>query len=693
MERSARLRLARRLGSVAALCLLAGATGAAAAVPAPFAPLVVSEPPGAVQIQLWNRSYRFDAGPLPAEIRARGSALLVARPRLRAAAGAGARDIVWKPPVILWKSPEEVRLRSVGSLPGLQAYAETTIEYDGMIDVTLRLTASRALQLEEVSYQLALAPGVAQLYAHHLPYAPSLENVDKGPILSSAGALPASLSFDYVPTLALGNRHVGIEWWSESNANWSPRAGSPSQAVSRAPDAVRLDVTPIRTPIALAQGQSWSDVFTLFVFPSRPPRERWRSVRFVSYSRVWSLDPNVGSRFVYLATQSGFHARHDGLPASIDDSFQRSVRSELARLGVGYMPYGMLMVAPLMHPRTLSSYELWATNRWWRLQPGWTHPVLERNHPQLAVGDPYTYSACAGRSDYFDWILDENLRAVRNEGIDALYFDQGLITRMCLRSPALVGKPNRQIWEYRNVRRFYKRLYEALAVEAPDTLVTMHTHGTPKAVGAFVDYHVSGEALNGIFGAPHPATVYFSDPSVYKPDYFALPESYLDAQLFPPVGGVSSLIPQVRWAIDPADPARARRYQRGMHGIVLSNDLHAPVWGADTDAVLEIYRALDRFGDLSDAQVSRWFQNTKQIVRPAGVRATAWVRGGRAALVLVNPAATTVRGRVDLSGWLTLTGARRYRDLEVEEAASQPLASGGFDVTIPPRDLRILEVE
>jgi hypothetical protein len=686
---------ARLLRSAAASVLVLAATQAAAVVPRPFVPLSVKAEGSAVRVNLGGRSYRFDVGPLPTEIRSQGGSVLADRPRFRVAAGAGLQEIVWTAPTVLSATPEAVRLRFVGSTSGLGVTAETLVEYDGMMDVTLMLTAHRALQLGQVSYQLDLARGIAEFYSHHLPWERSIDNVLKDQLLTSAGAMPSRLAFDFVPTLALGNRHSGIEWWSETNAHWRPRAGTPSMEVLRDNAGVHLHVTPIRTAHALAQGEAWTDRFTLFTFPARPPRPRWRSVRFLPYSSVWRLDRTIGSRFVYMATQGTFHPRHDGLPSSMDDAFQRKLRSDLQREGVDYMPYGMLMIAPLMHPRTMGNFEIWSAGlRWWRIYAGASNPVLERNHPELGIGDPYTYPACAGRTDYFDWILAENLQAVRTEGIDALYFDQGLITRMCAASPRLAGTTGRQIFEYRNVRRFYKRLYEALAAEAPDTLVVMHTNGTPKAIGAFVDYHVSGEALNGVFGNGYPPAVYFSTPSVYTPDYFSLPPGYLDAQLFPPVGGVSSLAPQVRWSTDPSRPTRSRWFQRTLHGVTLSNDVHAPIWASDVDAAIEIHQALDRFGDIGNATVSRWWSNLQLIQRPAGMRATAWLRGGRALVVLVNPGTTSLSGRVVLDlDRLGAPRATRYRDLEDAEAAGSALVNRGFDVSVQAKGLRIFAVE
>jgi hypothetical protein len=499
----------------------------------------------------------------------------------------------------------------------------------------------------------------------------------------------------FVPTLALGDRRVGVEWWSETNAHWSQPPGARPFHVARSGEIVRLTVAPIAAPLALAADASWRDSFALFVFPARPPPERWRSVRFLPHNRVAGFSSRIGTRFVFLAMQTNFHAQHDGLPASQDDRFQREIREELDWGKVDYMPYGALMLAPFLHPTPMSKFEEWsAGGKWWQLQTGFDNPVIKRTHPDLAAGAPYTYPVCAARKDYFDWMLEENLKTLHAERLDALYFDHAGIARMCVRNPLLDGRPGRESWEYRNVREFYKRLYERAQAKSPDALIVIHSHGAPKALGAFVDFHIVGEALNLVFGHGRPASEYHANPRLYDPDYLALPDGHIDAQLFPPVGGVASLIPQVRWAAEPLEPARVRAFQRAFQALVLSNDTPAPLWVSDLDTADAIYRAVDRFGDIGAAVVHPWWSNGAAIRRPAGLRATAWVCDDEALLVLANFGAEPARGRIELDlAALGLAGARKVQDLERPEARRISLEQGGFETEVPPRDLRILRVE
>jgi hypothetical protein len=687
------LRSAALLVSVAFPALAEALTESA--VPPPFEPIRVQPAPGAVELTLWGRSYRFEAGPLPTAIASQGQALLVGRPRFPLRGAQGEQEIAWQAPEVVEAHDDFVLLRSAGAAPGVRASAETRVEYDGMIAVDLTLEAERATEVRGLRYELPLASRAMQLFSRHLPYDYQLANVDKNQLLHSAGVLGERLQLGFVPTLALGDRRVGVEWWSETNVHWVPAPDAPPFVVARDGEAARLTVTPIAAPLPLAGGASWRDSFALFVFPARPPPERWRSVRFLPHNRVGVFNRRIGTRMMFLATQATFHAQHDGLPASVDDKFQREIREELDWKDVGYMPYGMLTLAPLLHPTTMSRFEEWsAEGKWWRLQPGFDNPVITRTHPELGPGAPYTYPACAARKDYFDWMLRENLATLRKERLDALYFDHGAITRMCVRNPVLGGRRDRQSWEYRNVRDFYKRLYEQARAVDPKALIVIHTHGAPKAIGAFVDFHIFGEALNVHFANGHPVNQYVANPRLYTPDYLALPEGYLDAQFFPPVGGASSVIPQVRWALERVQPGRARGFQRALQAIVLSNDAHAPLWVSDLDTADEIYKAVDRFGDIGEAKVHPWWSNDALIRRPAGLRATAWVHDDRALVVLANLSAAAISADVgfDVAG-LGLPDADSVRDLERPDSRRKRLEAGSFRTDVPPRDLRILLLE
>jgi hypothetical protein len=127
---------------------------------------------------------------------------------------------------------------------------------------------------------------------------------------------------------------------------------------------------------------------------------------------------------------------------------------------------------------------------------------------------------------------------------------------------------------------------------------------------------------------------------------------------------------------------------------VLSNDAHAPLWVSDLDTADEIYRAVDRFGDIGAAVVHPWWSNRATLQRPEGLRATAWTQGGRALLVLANLGSIELGGRVEVDRKaLALPGVRRVSDLERPDAKPISIDGNGFTVEVLPRELRILALE
>jgi hypothetical protein len=92
--------------------------------------------------------------------------------------------------------------------------------------------------------------------------------------------------------------------------------------------------------------------------------------------------------------------------------------------------------------------------------------------------------------------------------------------------------------------------------------------------------------------------------------------------------------------------------------------------------------------------VHPWWANDTVLRRPAGLRATAWVHGGRALLVLANLGPAPIAGEVALDRFaLGVFGARRVRDLEAPAAPPIVLDGGAFSIDVPPRELRIMLLE
>jgi hypothetical protein len=395
---------------------------------------------------------------------------------------------------------------------------------------------------------------------------------------------------------------------------------------------------------------------------------------------------------VWIAFPGHFDTRWHGLPESVPSGKQRTLRARLEKDGISYIPYGKLTAAPSLHPRVLENVETWsATDRLFTGTAAAQREFLEERgwRPRQVFG----YAACMARMDYVDWMLEQSLTAFRKEELDGLYFDWGAINEPCRRDPRVEDYRTDQVFNYFNVRDFYKRLYREVKAVDPNALIAIHTQGQPRALAAHVDYAFMGEALNVLFRGNRSFKQIRRNPRVYDPDYFAIPMDFLNAQSLPTIGGVATLLPEVKHGLVKGDARRGIRLTRAFYAIFLVND--SPVWLTNTDPKVQvsIFRAVDRFGGLAKVEVFPWWSNGSLLRRDEGLRVTAYLRDGRALLILANWSEEALHSEVEIDREaLGLLAADSAFDAETSRRVE--LTDGGkISVDVPGRDFRLLILE
>jgi hypothetical protein len=662
-------------------------------VPPPFEPVQAAKAAdGAVEVGVWGRRYRFVAGPLPDAIESQGQPLLRRPPSF----SAGARRVTWTAPELVSHTAEYALLRSRSAEPELDLRSETRVEYDGMIRVTIdALVSDRDPRIDGFAYEIALPRSAVEFFNHHLLYDYENYAVNKGTLMEAAGRVKdGTRRFAFVPSFSLGGREIGIEWWAETNVHYSgPHARDPIELRASA-DEVVLRIEPATAAVRPASGTTWRDVFALFPAPMRPePRDR-RSLRLVSQGAAAPrFDTGIGTELVWIAMSSDFPPRWHGLPHSRRDGKQAQMRAALAQRDIRYIPYSKLNVAPDLHPRTMASLERWSSDgRWWRRPEPNELRVFQANREKWKPGDPYTFSVCLAHVDYLDWLLEENMRALREEQTDGLYFDLGSISRMCVRNPVVQGHPDREVWEYFNVRDFYKRLYTQMKAYKPDARMIVHTHGTPRAMGAFMDAHLIGESINVAFSRGHHYSQVIQKPGLFEARYLDHADTWLPAQFFPPVG-VTVLLPQVNAGSDPAHPERTRPFQRELYAWALADDVTSMLGNADLSAAVPVLQAIDRFGSMAGVEVHPWWKPGGPVVNASGVvRVTLYQKPKRALAVVANWRDREVTAELAVDA-ASLGLGEEIEATDLERREDLPFANQKLRVRVPARDFRLVMLE
>lgn len=680
---------------------LPGASGAQS-VPAPFTPLrtlrdVVIEQGSrpSLKVESWGRIYRFQHGPLPVQIVSQGSELLAAEPRWKFVLEDGPARLDWSRTEIESENARRVTLVCSAALGVAHVRARTVIEYDGMIRVDLEIVGSpgsdAVLTLRQLQYEIPLRADVARWFNHHVPYDYRRLTIDKQALISSVGAFPENRqSFEFVPTLFLGNYDVGLEWWSDENVNWRTAEKDRPIELERRGNQAILRVTPVSAPI---QGvTSFRHRFALFPAPMRPSPPRWRSNRFISPSAHRSFEKD-GFRYFWIAFPGHIFPHYHGLPATPQTVEQVALRERLRQQGVRYIPYGKLMAAPSFHPKTLAHGQEWAANRRMFTGPTAAEQNLMRRNTSWKRGEWYGYNVCARRTDYFDWILAENLEALRAEDLDGIYFDFGSPSSPCETDPRLEPGAKKQAWHYFEIREFYKGLYEGVDELNPEALITIHTNGQPRALTAWVDYNFVGEAVNAVFRDGRRWPDLKKRPELYDSDYGKLPSLFLIAQTLPNIGGVTSILPQLHKAQLDMDPAKLIRFQRGFLSQVLVNDTHFWFANMHHPSLVDTIAALDRFGSLDDATFEPWWRPKSGIEHGSELKVSLYRRADAVLAIVANWTSHPIAGELHVRSDILNSEKAKWSDPERPSAAPTDPTDGTIRITVQPHDFRLIMLQ
>ena len=674
----------------------------AGTVPSPFEPISAVLKNETLLVGLWGREYEFRSSPLPVSIRSQGKLLFVAPPEIEVQVGdADPHLLAFGNLTLRQHTPDAVEFETTAYSGTFRFRALTRIEYDGMIRIRIRATSTKPSVLRKFSYQFPIDSRLVEWFNHHVPYDYSAMNVDKMALLESAGRIPSGRSmFEFHPTFFIGGRKVGIEWWWETNLDWSRSVSDPPLEVVRSADSTSFRVTPISSPRLIQGRDSFEHEFALFPAPIRPTPDHWRSNRFLAYQAAPLFARRSDLKYYWIAFPKHFSALFHGLPGSRMDRSQRLLREKLKRLGVGYIPYSKLTATPSGHPIALAHADEWSANRQRFVVPPANERIVLERTTDWKPGQPFGYAVCAERDTYFDWIRNANLEALTRERLDGLYFDFGSISRMCERattapsvhSTSMTERVRPEFWHYFTIRRFYKELFEGMRQVAPDALLTIHTHGQPRSLSAWADYTFVGEALNVVFRAGHTFGEIAQNPSLYSPDYLALPEGWMEAMTFPNVGGIISWLPELKFAKDPHQPNRLRRFQRAFFAWVLVNDVHVWLGNGDFPEMVKIVAALDEFGSLDDSDLLPWWRNHDVFERDERLKITAYSRDSATLMIVSNlteqSIASTIRIR---TGLLKRAKPVRFSDLEQPgDRIWRSMSDSRFDIVVPARDFRIL---
>lgn len=678
-------------------------------VPEPWTPVELDND----RLKVWGREFVLSDGPLPVQIISQGVALFAEAPTLELSMGG--ETVAWTggPP-----SVTDVRAEwlATGEAEGWTALARSSVEYDGFLRVDLTVTPEEAVPVDSLRLRLSFAPGVGEMFSRYIDYDFEVQRLDRGDFAASFGHCSEGLSSPWRPTLWLGNHDVGLEWSCETNAGWGPLESDRAMRIEPGADTVNAVFEMVAAPMRLSEPITWS--FALYPTPVKPLPADWRRI-VLGNSWVTGSVITAQNHDIYgIGWHTWFPLAHPGMPvvkpATAASALEISMGgrepeelvaeglAKLEELGINYVPYGALYVLPATLPR----------NEWEHYAEAWRIGRPEGNARERTFGTlqgiPFEqasmYYICLSPKSVRDFIVWYHVQAIREYGVGGLYFDIAAPNTLCMNSghdhpPATGGVQYYPMWWQRELM---KRLWIACKRENPDHLIAIHHAKSPITVAGFADMILSGEALNMFFRAEHfVMSEADTDPTMYMPDYSALPNVLYEVGYSQRMGVINELLPEIiKWnrTAMREDPERLARYTRTMLARVAAYGI--PVYPSSMDMSLfdALQRGYERFGWLDGTRfVGPWESGPFMGGSEHALSVALHLRpqGDSVLLVAANltdgPLTETLRP--DPAALREAGSALADGPVLIDAISGEPIAGnmeGGWPVSVPAQDYRLL---
>lgn len=218
-----------------------------------------------VSVEVWGRTYGFNALPFPQSVLTRNVSVLTGPVRLKATVNGSDETLAPQAISVNMQTPAAVGLLQQSSSANLQVTAQTSVEYDGMIRVDWEIAAPAPVQLQALTLEVPYhAANAAYLY-----YYPHYERdwSDHRP-----GALPPQgFVDDFRPEMWLGDEDRGFMWFSESDTNWfNADPGAVTEVVRSGDTGVVLRLHVVSTGVDLNPGAPLTYTFGFQATPVKP---------------------------------------------------------------------------------------------------------------------------------------------------------------------------------------------------------------------------------------------------------------------------------------------------------------------------------------------------------------------------------------------------------------------------------------
>ena len=451
-------------------------------VPYPFEPLVVLKAQTQTDVKCWGRTYKLNA-PFPVQVESQGKTLLSGPMRLIVKQGGTVTRLEGQLLDIGVTRGDRVEFNSEMKCGPLTISVPGAIEYDGLIDIDLTVSADQATEIEQLSVQIPIAPEVAKFY--HLSTQWGKYEYGRIDQLPEGGIDNAWQAFWWI-----GDDYRGLSFVTETWGGWTgPREKAFS--LRRTDEGVVLSANIINEPTRIEGERKYR--IGIQATPGKPLPDTWHA-RHVGGS---SNEPTpefaeklIKERGITIALLWNNSAKFFSYPEPKDpEAFKQAVKT--------YHDAGLRCVYYITLSGTGLSSEVMKRNyQEWLMTGPDGKAVFGQNckDPDLATVKVGDWASVCPASTYTDWLVWAVDRIMEDYDLDGVYIDNPG-PYYCSNKGHGCGTRGARTHPYFADRDLQKRLYNVVHGRKPEQgIIWEHNSRTSNSLNlTFCDIYSDGE--------------------------------------------------------------------------------------------------------------------------------------------------------------------------------------------------------
>ena len=456
--------------------------GVSSDVPYPFEPLVVLKAQTQTDVKCWGRTYMLNA-PFPVQIESQGKALLSGPMRLIVKQGGTVTKLEGRILDIGVTRGDRVEFNCEMKCGPLSISVPGAIEYDGLIDIDLTISADGPTEIEQLSVEIPISPEVAKFY--HLSTQWGKYEYGRIDQLPEGGIDNAWQAFWWI-----GDDYRGLSFVTDTSGGWT---GPSEEAFSlrRTDEGVLLSANIINEPTQIEGERKYR--IGIQATPGKPLPDTWHG-RHVGGS---SNEPTpefarklIEERGITIALLWNDSAKFFSYPEPKDpEAFKHAIKT--------YHDAGLRCVYYITLSGTGMESGVFQRNYrdWLMTRPDGKSLFGNDSHDvDLATTKVGDWASVCPASSYSDWLVWAVDRIMEDYDLDGVYIDNAG-PYYCSNQEHGCNTRGERTHPYFADRDLHKRLWNVVHGRRPERgLIWEHNSRTTNSLNlTFCDIYMDGE--------------------------------------------------------------------------------------------------------------------------------------------------------------------------------------------------------